>query len=278
LKRPSLPLFVMQGRLLPPIGERLQAFPGERWEHEFDLAASLGLAGIELIADSFQEQVNPLFDERAARLIPSIARRTGVAVRSVCGDSVMEHHAGDGREGLSDVVESLVQRSASVGARRLVIPLVDDSRIQDNDDAASVHAVLQRAATPARARGIELHLETDLAPASFAALLGRLPRDVVMVNYDTGNSAALGYDPLEEFAAYGDRIGSVHIKDRIFGGGSVPLGTGDAKLGRVFGLLREFQYQGDVVLQAARGEPGDEVAWIRGVIDYVRRLEAAEGY
>jgi L-ribulose-5-phosphate 3-epimerase len=266
LKRPSLPLSIMQGRLLPPVGERLQAFPGEGWEQE-----------IELIADSCEERANPLFDERAGRLIPSIVRRTGVAVRSVCGDSVMQYAAGDGREGFSDVIESLIQRSACVGARRLVIPLVDHSRIQDNDDAATVHAVLNRAATAAGALGVELHLETDLAPVPFGALLGTLPRDVVMVNYDTGNSAAHGYDPLEEFAAYGDRIGSVHIKDRVFAGGSVPLGTGDAKLVRVLGLLRESRYQGDVVLQTARGQPGDEVAWIRGVMDYVRRLEVAEG-
>ena len=34
------------------------------------------------------------------------------------------------------------------------------------------------------------------------------------VNYDTGNSASLGYDPSEEISVYGHRIINVHIKDR----------------------------------------------------------------
>ena len=38
---------------------------------------------------------------------------------------------------------------------------------------------------------------------------------MIKVNYDSGNSASLGYDPTDEFAAYGERVGSVHIKDRV---------------------------------------------------------------
>jgi sugar phosphate isomerase/epimerase len=32
---------------------------------------------------------------------------------------------------------------------------------------------------------------------------------------------------MEEFAAYGERVGSFHIKDRVRGGKTVPLGQGD---------------------------------------------------
>ena len=41
------------------------------------------------------------------------------------------------------------------------------------------------------------------------------------VNYDTGNSAALGYDPDEEFKSYGHKITDLHIKDRLLGTGPV---------------------------------------------------------
>jgi hexulose-6-phosphate isomerase len=83
------------------------------------------------------------------------------------------------------------------------------------------------------------------------------------VNYDSGNSASLGYDVGEEVAAYGDRIGSVHIKDRIRGGGTVPLGTGGAKIPVLLSHLFRIGYQGDFVMQVARGEAGKELAWIR---------------
>ena len=46
------------------------------------------------------------------------------------------------------------------------------------------------------------------------------------VNYDSGNSASLGYRPRDEFAAYGSRVGSVHLKDRRLGAGTAPLGRG----------------------------------------------------
>jgi hexulose-6-phosphate isomerase len=83
------------------------------------------------------------------------------------------------------------------------------------------------------------------------------------VNYDSGNSAALGYLPDQEFGAYGNRIGSVHIKDRVQGGGTVPLGHGSTDFSAVFENLRRISYSGDFVLQTARGEPHQEVAWAR---------------
>ena len=57
---------------------------------------------------------------------------------------------------------------------------------------------------------------------NFRSLLDEIPHPLVKVNYDSGNSAALGYRPFDEFAAYGDRVGSFHIKDRLLGGGRSP--------------------------------------------------------
>jgi hexulose-6-phosphate isomerase len=72
------------------------------------------------------------------------------------------------------------------------------------------------------------------------------------VNYDTGNSAALGFDPVEEFAAYGPRVLNVHIKDRVFGGNTVPLKTGATKFPIVFAELAKIGYSGNLILQTAR--------------------------
>jgi L-ribulose-5-phosphate 3-epimerase len=86
-----------------------------------------------------------------------------------------------------------------------------------------------------------------------------MPHHYLKVTYDAGNSAALGYRPQEEFAAYGARIGSVHIKDRKCGGGTVVLGTGDTDFSAVFSGLKALHYTGDFILQVARGVPGHEV-------------------
>ena len=125
--------------------------------------------------------------------------------------------------------------------------------------------------------GVELHLETSLGPDDFAALLARLPHPMLKANYDSGNSSSLGYDVRCELAAYGPRIGSVHIKDRVRGGGTVPLGQGDADIPTLLSGLAAIAYRGDFVLQVARGTAGEEVTWARQNRLYlVQRLEEVE--
>jgi len=123
--------------------------------------------------------------------------------------------------------------------------------------------------------GVELHLEADFGPAEFAAFLDRVPDRSLKVNWDSGNSSGLGYVASEEFAAYGERIGSIHIKDRYRrpegGVETRPLGTGSADFADVFRALRSIDYQGGVTLQVARGKDGDEVEFLRGQLEFVKR-------
>ena len=50
----------MQGRLLPPLGSTIQAFPAERWTEEFANAVGAGVDGIEWIYDAPDAESNPL--------------------------------------------------------------------------------------------------------------------------------------------------------------------------------------------------------------------------
>ena len=123
----------------------------------------------------------------------------------------------------------------------------------------------------AESAGIELHLETSLAPEEFAALLARIPHPLVKVNYDSGNSSSLGYRPAEEFAAYGERLGACTSKIACCMALRSPWAKGDADLEAVFAGLRRLNYGGDFILQVARGTTGDEVAWARQNRAYVER-------
>ena len=92
------------------------------------------------------------------------------------------------------------------------------------------------------------------------------------VNYDIGNSAALGFDSIEELDAYGDRITDIHIKDRTLNGSSVILGQGNANFDRFFQKLKECNYKGPFIMQAYRDDEGVEVfkrqlKWIRPYLD-----------
>jgi hexulose-6-phosphate isomerase len=275
-------LGLMQGRLLPPWNGRFQSFPMERWREEFPLAAGAGLDAIEWIYDSVSEVDNPIGTANGLAEMRGLSEQYGIAVVSVCADYFMEHPLARGSEAEQEArIKKLIwllERCEAAGVRRVVIPFVDNSRIEDDADEARAVQVLGSVLAYAEKSGIELHLETSLDPQGFCSLLSKLPHPLLKVNYDSGNSSSLGYDPREEVAAYGGRIGSVHIKDRIRGGGTVPLGTGDANIPVLFSELFRIGYKGDFVMQIARGEEGKEPAWIRHNREVVASLLSAAGF
>jgi len=271
-------LGIMQGRLLPPEPGRFQAFPRDRWAEEFDLAKQVPLSYIEWIYDLYGADVNPLTGDVSR--IQSQVSRTGVGVRSLCADYFMdlpflrctEKECADRQE----VLHRLLRVAHQINIDRVILPFVDASRIEDQEDQRRVRRVLEDALPIAKETDVELHLETALGPSEFSDFLDLVPCAMVKVNYDSGNSSSLGFDPAEEFAAYGERIGSIHIKDRVRGGGTVPLGSGDADLRAVFDGMERIDYQGDITMQVARSEPGQEVSWARGNREFVARYWPVE--
>jgi len=278
--RPLPLITIMQGRLGPPVPGKFQSFPRERWAVEFSAAAAVPLDGIEWIYDVHGAGSNPLETDAGLAEIKELSRRHAVAVRSLCADYFMDLPLlrvpdQQRRERLTRL-EWLLGRCALLGIERVVLPFVDASRIETAAETAMVLDCLRQVLPRAEACRVELHLETSLSPFVFAALLAQLEHPLVWVNYDSGNSSSLGYRPEEEFQAYGSRIGSVHIKDRLAGGGTVPLGSGAAD----FGMLREYlstiDYRRDFVLQAARGEQGSETLWARANRQFVLDWWAGE--
>ena len=49
----------------------------------------------------------------------------------------------------------------------------------------------------------------------------------------------------------------MHIKDRLLGGTTVPLGSGSADFEAVFSSLANIGYNGNYILQTARAHAGD---------------------
>ena len=263
----------MQGRLVPPEPGRFQSFPRARWMDEFALARQVPLNYIEWICDVYGEGVNPLTGNLAE--LRSLQQSSGVGTFALCADYFMDlpfvRCSQTECEEREHMLHRLIALCPQAGMERMVLPFVDASAIQSAADQDRVVRVLKNAATLAVQHHVELHLETALGPADFAGLLDRIPFDIVKANYDSGNSSSLGHIPAEEFAAYGQRIGSIHIKDRIKGGGTVPLGTGDADLPSVFNEMQRVGYRGDITLQVARSEPGNEVEWTRSNVAFVAR-------
>jgi sugar phosphate isomerase/epimerase len=150
----------------------------------------------------------------------------------------------------------LASSMQDLGSGWLVIPCVDQSSLRPQSSLERFISAADRISDELNGTGIRVTLETDLGPQEFASLLTVLDPEVFGVNYDIGNSAALGYEYDEEFDAYGERISLVHVKDRILGGGSVALGEGDANIPGVIERLRDMNFNGPVTMQVFRDAEG----------------------
>jgi L-ribulose-5-phosphate 3-epimerase len=254
---------IIQGRLLPPIDGKIQAFPWDDWRGEFDLARDLELGSIEFIFEGPGLDCHPLLDAGGREEVRSAVRTTGVRVGSICADHFMDHplHGVPDAEaaGSLAVLERLTRGAADLGIPIIEIPCVDHSSLRSASDQDALVERLTSLVPAASEMGIKLSLETDLPPLPFRRLLDRFD-GAVGANYDTGNSASLGYDPRAEIRTLAELIVNVHIKDRVLAGGTVPLGEGDTRLEDCFLTLAEIGYSGEFILQVARGKDDVDAA------------------
>lgn len=265
----------MQGRLLPKYNGRYQAHPVGYWKEEFQLAQTIGIDLIEFILDFNESAVNPLMSNKGISEISNMVQKTGVGVRSICADYFMEAPLHSTNEKIvkqsMEVLRNLLTNSSALGVTDIVIPCVDQSSLLTAEDKERFVNNLTPLLADASRHNVNLSLETDLAPQQFLNLLNKFDSDKIKVNYDTGNSASLGYNPLEEFATYGKWISDIHIKDRKLNGGSVVLGEGDTNFALFFTALSSIKYEGFFIMQAYRDEDGVDIfvkqfEWFKNLI------------
>jgi len=258
---------IMQGRLSLPLHGRIQAFPTGTWQAEFPRAAEAGLQAIEWTYDAEDAETNPICSAQGIEELRGLSKQHGIIVQSLCADYFMPFPLVRASETDWETrlkkFEWLLVQCRLAGIKHVVLPFVDNSRIDSAKDRADVLQLFQRVKETLNRLDLEVHLETSLGPEQFRSLVEEINNPRVRINYDSGNSASLGYAAEAEWGAYGKHIGSVHIKDRIKGGTTVPLGTGNADFPGLTRSLKRFGYQGRFILQVARGELGDEVNWAR---------------
>lgn len=254
---------IIQGRLSPAIDGKIQAFPWPYWQEEFRTAQQFGFDSIEFIFEAENYQNNPLWTEQGQSEIKQLVKETDVVIDHVCADYFMQQPfmrvSEDKRQASVAVLKELITKCAQIGVKGIEVPLVDNSRMENDADKDLVVKSLLEVLPIAKKFNLEIGLETSLPPQEFKVLLERLSDRLFKANYDTGNSSSLGYDAEEEILTLGPWITNVHIKDRIFGGTTVALGTGDADLDKLFQTFAKVNYAGPFILQAARSQDGDEI-------------------
>lgn len=263
----------MQGRLVPPINKKIQAFPELNWQSEFHLGSELGLTLIEWTLDDNDLEKNPLLTRAGQSDIRKLSQNSGVLVKSVTGDCFMQNPFWKAnhiqQHKLFNKFEKICEACAALNINFIVIPLVDDGALNTAEQERFLTRRLLDYQPYLENNDLYILFESDFTPSRLSGFIDTFPSSCFGINYDTGNSASLGYVALEELSLYGSRVKNVHIKDRAFGGGTLPLGSGAVDFDSVFEKLREIEYSGNFVIQAARSPTGDDVGIMQEYISFV---------
>jgi L-ribulose-5-phosphate 3-epimerase len=265
---------VMQGRLSEPVDGKIQAFPWRDWRSEFSIAESIGLKLIEWTLDYDRLYSNPLMITEGQLEINALKKKFSVTVPSLTGDCFMQKpfwkvEDQAVKNSLEKDFLAVIRACSKVGINMVVVPLVDNGRLETRFQEDELIEFLKTHIYSLRENNIQLAFESDFEPVELRRMIDRLPDCCFGINYDIGNSASLGYDPVEEFIEYGSRILNIHVKDRLLNGITVPLGKGAAQLENVFSQISGIGYGGSLILQTARAEDKDHVSAICKYIDIV---------
>jgi hexulose-6-phosphate isomerase len=259
---------VMQGRLVPQEDERIQSFPRQKWRDEFALIRKTGLGFIEWTLDYDGLYENPLMNQGGREEIVKLSSLFSVVIPSVTCDCFMqapfwkvkEHKS---QKKIIDDFMNVLAAASNLGMEIIVLPLVDGGAIKEADEALFLIDFFNKNKNIIKKLNLKVAFEIDLAPPLVKAFMESLPPKYFGVNYDSGNSASLGFDVKREFFEYGSYVINCHIKDRVFLGETVALGMGNVCFPSFFKALKKNGYRGNIVLQAAREKGENEVDTIQ---------------
>ena len=265
----------MQGRLSPLIAGRIQAFPWPYWEEEFAAAAAIGISLMEWTLDAERLHENPLMSPEGRGTIWDLMSTYRVSIPSLTGDCFMQEPfwkaEGTTLAARLDAFERVIVACGELGIGCVVVPLVDNGSLTHGEEKRVLIDNILRFVPLLQEKSVMIAFESDFAPENLLRLTDELPTDCFGVNYDMGNSASLGWNPAQEIPMLASRIRNVHVKDRLFGGTTVPLGQGAVDFGTVFRMLSAAGYRGNFILQTARAGDGEHASVLAKYFDVVSR-------
>lgn len=263
----------MQGRLSNNTAGRLQSFPWKNWPNEFYLSKLLPVNRIEWTLDYHNIFKNPLLDKKQWKKIISLCEKNKIRVDSLTCDFFMQKfflHNNNKKKTLK-IFDQIFNASKLLRLKYIVVPLVDKSSVKSKKDIKKIIDFF-----------CDIHLrnknntytkilfETDFPPQKQFNFINSFPMGRFGINYDTGNSAHNGFNLFDEFKAYGKHIENIHIKDRPIKGKTVRLGNGDFDFLPFFDLLKNYNYNGNLILQTAKSI--DHISELKENIKYLTTI------
>ena len=221
-------LAMVQGRLSSEMAGKFQYFPIHNWRSEFHKAKELGFDIIEWIISDFS---NPIFDAVSQKKIIKLVEESGLEISSISLDLLMPKTLDlFSTQEIGWIFENINKISKRVKLSRVSIPIEETCGIRDPQTFNKVQNKLKEILSLNYFEGYSIAIETDMTPSAIRHFLMNKSLQNVGVLLDIGNAAAYGYRLEDYIAQVGEKVFSLHIKDRLSGiGPSVPLGEGSAE-------------------------------------------------
>jgi L-ribulose-5-phosphate 3-epimerase len=267
---------LVQGRALPQIDESLQSFPSN-WIEEFPLIEKLGFDGIEWIYDKKSEYNNPILNLDQHENIKMISKKYNVSLENIVFDWFIIHPLIKNNDiTLSTKIEKLIDlldTSEKIGFQRVIFPLLEGNAIHNSNEMELFLKIFSDDILPTlNLRKLEIHFETSMSPNDEFNFISRLDNSQTKICFDMGNSASLGFDCSEVLDKISPFLGSIHIKDRLINGPTVPLGEGLVDFSKVFKILNEIKFSGPISFQAYRNKNSNNIELLNSYLMFINNI------
>tara|TARA_A100000164_G_C21748477_1_gene695816 strand:- start:20 stop:868 length:849 start_codon:yes stop_codon:yes gene_type:complete len=255
----------MQGRLSPIIDSKIQIFPKNFWREEYVKSDYVKIKKIEWTLDYETFNYNPILSKKGRAEIFSLNKEHSITVPSLTCDYLMQKpfwkmissEVNQVKKNFLNIIDACIELNIKI----IVVPLVDNGSIENKNEEINLIKYFDEIKNILTENNIKIAFESDYPPNKLGEFINKFD-EKIGINFDMGNSASLGFDPENELDILAPKIMNVHVKDRKFKGGTVPLGEGNCDFNTVFSNLRKIQYDGNYILQTARSKNGKHVELI----------------
>lgn len=243
----------MQGRLVKSEKKgAIQYFPSKSWKKELELANKNKIKLIEWTVNIQNIKSNPLYTGKIYEVINEL-KRNEITTRSVTCDFFMEKPFFKkkylkNKDKYLKILKKIILNGSKVGIKYFVLPLVDNSSLSNKFEEHVLIKEIKKICKTLK-KNKYIIFEIDYKPHKISNFINKFKSKKVGINYDTGNSSALGYK-IEDEIKYFRYVKNIHIKDRFLNGHTVRLGKGNWEYKKFFNKIKNT-YKGNFILQTA---------------------------
>lgn len=263
----------MQGRLTKMENNQIQIFPSKSWENEFLLAKKLGFKFLEWTIDYKKFLQNPIFLKYGINKIKKLSKLYNIQIKSLTGDCFMQKPFWKLKKHKNLILDlkKIIVACHKIGITYVVVPLVDNGSIKEAWQEKKLIRIFIGLQKFLKKKKVKIVFESDYEPKKLKNFIKKFNKNIFGINYDSGNSASLGFSIKEEFKCYKNYIKRIHIKDRILGGSTVRLGKGNVDFAELFKHIKKKKFKNSLILQTARSKNNNDINEIKINLKYLKK-------